>query len=84
MGDGFEETTFLGPVQNAMQYERVQEFIRSVRAGNLQLASSNTEHAPKRGYFINPIIVDNPPEDSKIVTEEPFGMSFPWKCSLIC
>jgi acyl-CoA reductase-like NAD-dependent aldehyde dehydrogenase len=25
------------------------------------------------GYFINPTIIDNPAEDSRIVVEEPFG-----------
>lgn len=78
VGDGFDDKTFLGPVQNAPQYERVQEIIRSVRDENLKLALGKAETtSPDRGYFINPIIVDNPPEDSKIVMEEPFGPIFP-------
>jgi acyl-CoA reductase-like NAD-dependent aldehyde dehydrogenase len=27
------------------------------------------------GYFITPTIIDNPKDDSKLVTEEPFGMA---------
>ena len=30
-----------------------------------------------KGYFITPTIIDNPPEDSRIVTEEPFGPILP-------
>jgi acyl-CoA reductase-like NAD-dependent aldehyde dehydrogenase len=29
------------------------------------------------GFFIEPTIIDNPPEDSRIVTEEPFGPIIP-------
>lgn len=30
-----------------------------------------------KGYFITPAIIDNPPDDSRIVTEEPFGPIIP-------
>jgi acyl-CoA reductase-like NAD-dependent aldehyde dehydrogenase len=30
-----------------------------------------------QGYFVEPAIVDNPPEDSRIVVEEPFGPIVP-------
>lgn len=30
-----------------------------------------------KGYFIEPAIIDNPPDDSRIVTEEPFGPIVP-------
>lgn len=29
------------------------------------------------GYYIEPAIIDNPPEDSRIVVEEPFGPIVP-------
>jgi len=28
-----------------------------------------------QGYFIKPTIIDNPPDESRIVVEEQFGMS---------
>jgi acyl-CoA reductase-like NAD-dependent aldehyde dehydrogenase len=39
------------------------------------LAGSATESG--NGYFITPSIIDNPPEDSRIVVEEPFGPIVP-------
>lgn len=33
------------------------------------------EHS--KGYYISPAIIDNPPEDSRIVLEEPFGPIVP-------
>lgn len=75
VGDGFDKNSFLGPVQNASQYERVQELIQTVREGNLKLAlgSADKPSSQSKGYFVNPIIVDNPPDDSEIVQQEPFG-----------
>jgi len=26
-----------------------------------------------KGYFVQPTIIDNPPNDSRIIQEEPFG-----------
>lgn len=36
--------------------------------------SATSTHA---GYFITPAIIDNPPKDSRIVVEEPFGPIVP-------
>jgi len=33
--------------------------------------------SPQTGYYITPTIIDNPPEDSRIVQEEPFGPIVP-------
>jgi acyl-CoA reductase-like NAD-dependent aldehyde dehydrogenase len=30
-----------------------------------------------KGHFVEPSIIDNPPEDSRIVVEEPFGPIVP-------
>jgi acyl-CoA reductase-like NAD-dependent aldehyde dehydrogenase len=80
VGDGFYTNSALGPIQNSVQYERVRGFIESIRDDNLQLALGDAELSPsgnnasgQQGYFVKPIIVDNPPDDSKIVTEELFG-----------
>jgi acyl-CoA reductase-like NAD-dependent aldehyde dehydrogenase len=72
VGDGFEEGVDLGPVQNFMQYDRVQGFFDDVEKENMKIAIGGWI-ANSKGYFINPTIVDNPKEDSKIVKEEPFG-----------
>ncbi|EKG21047.1 hypothetical protein MPH_01676 [Macrophomina phaseolina MS6] len=76
LGNGAEPNTFLGPVQNAMQYERVKEFFADVNAQNMKVAVGGTNDR-KDGYFITPTIIDNPAEDSKIATEEPFGPIVP-------
>lgn len=75
VGEGFEPGVFLGPIQNEMQYERVKGFLSDIKENKLTLAAggeSVTSNTTK-GYFIDPVVVDNPSDDSRIVTEEPFG-----------
>jgi acyl-CoA reductase-like NAD-dependent aldehyde dehydrogenase len=76
MGDGFKEGVFLGPVQNSMQYERVCGFFDDVEKQGYKVAVGG-KVPTSEGYFITPTIIDNPREDSRIVVEEPFGMSLP-------
>lgn len=75
VGSGMNESTNLGPIQNAMQYERLKAFVASFEHDKLTIAAGDVNDTfPKgNGYFMNPLIIDNPPEDSRVVVEEPFG-----------
>ena len=76
MGPGTQEGVMLGPVQNRPQYERVKELIAATRAaGHRFLAGGEVPAGP--GYFIPPAVVDNPPDDARVVVEEPFGPIVP-------
>ncbi|KAJ1329893.1 aldehyde dehydrogenase family protein [Microdochium nivale] len=80
VGDGFEENVFLGPIANGPQFERVKDLLQDIQKTNLKIAVGGTEAykgGSSKGYFITPTIVDNPPEDSRIVVEEPFAPVFP-------
>lgn len=72
VGEGFEPDVFLGPVQNEMQYDRVQGFLEDVEKAGMNIAVGG-KMPTSSGYFINPTIVDNPADDSRLVVEEPFG-----------
>lgn len=76
VGNGAEQDTVLGPVQNRPQYERVKALIAESRdAGHHFLTGGEVEAGT--GYFISPTIVDNPPENSRVVQEEAFGPVVP-------
>jgi aldehyde dehydrogenase (NAD+) len=76
MGPGTTEGVVLGPVQNRPQYERVKDLIAATRdAGHTFLAGGDVPEGS--GYFIPPTVVDNPPDDARIVVEEPFGPIVP-------
>lgn len=75
VGDGAEQGTVLGPIQNQRQYERVLELLENAKANDLTLIQGGA--VPEDGYFIPITIVDNPPEDSRVVQEEAFGPILP-------
>lgn len=76
IGDGSEQGTRLGPINNRPQYERVLDLIRDAKEqGYTFLMGGEKSDVP--GYFIPVTILDNPPENSRIVQEEQFGPVLP-------
>lgn len=59
-----------------MQYDRVKTFFNDIAKQGWEVAlGGEMSDEPEKGYFIKPTIIDRPPEKSRIVVEEPFGMS---------
>ncbi|KAF8609440.1 aldehyde dehydrogenase [Ceratobasidium sp. AG-I] len=78
VGDGSDEKTQLGPIQNKLQYEKVKSYFEDcVKNGHSFALGGNFSEFAGPGMFVPITIVDNPPEDSKLVTEEPFGPILP-------
>jgi len=77
VGPSDEPDVLLGPIQNAMQYEKVQEFLADSKKNGYKFALGEPEVQSSKGYFIQPTIIDNPPNDSRIIQQEPFGPILP-------
>jgi acyl-CoA reductase-like NAD-dependent aldehyde dehydrogenase len=77
VGGPNEEGVMLGPIQNEMQYEKVKTFFADSKSKGYKFALGDDTVAPSSGFFIPPTIIDNPPDDAMIVTEEPFGPIIP-------
>ncbi|WP_084399572.1 aldehyde dehydrogenase family protein [Henriciella aquimarina] len=75
VGDGSDQGNMFGPIQNKAQYERVLELLEDARKSGLTLLQGSD--VPGEGYFIPLTIVDNPPENSRVVKEEAFGPVLP-------
>lgn len=76
VGDGAEQGTRFGPIQNKLQYARVKELIEDAHAAGYKfLIGGDTMDRP--GYFLPLSLVDNPPDDARIVREEQFGPVLP-------
>ena len=75
VGDGLQQGTTHGPLQNKMQYERVKELIADARQHGQIVAGGTMPDQP--GYFIRPTIVKDVDETSRIVMEEQFGPVLP-------
>lgn len=77
VGDGTKPDTFFGPVQNAMQFEKVKDLVAETSRSGYQTALGGSVPDSAPGFFVSPTIVDNPPESSRVVQEEPFGPILP-------
>lgn len=79
VGNGAEQGTGIGPVQNRPQYERVKALIEDAKEKGLTFLSGDGPPAGTdgKGYFIPLTLIDNPPEDARVVKEEAFGPVLP-------
>ncbi|ERV81021.1 TPA: aldehyde dehydrogenase family protein [Pseudomonas aeruginosa] len=75
IGDGMQPGVLFGPIQNLPQYRRVLQLRDEARGAGLVLLEGAA--VPETGYFMPLTLVDNPPEDSRVVTEEAFGPILP-------
>jgi len=72
-----EEGVMLGPIQNRMQFERVKGFYEDSKSKGYKFVAGGPDIPSGKGFFVQPSIIDNPPSDSRIITEEPFGPIVP-------
>jgi len=75
VGDGLQQGTTIGPLQNRMQFEKVKGFLDSARADGRIIAGGALPEGP--GYFIRPTIVADVKDGDRIVDEEQFGPILP-------
>ncbi|KAI4274970.1 MAG: hypothetical protein LQ337_003534 [Flavoplaca oasis] len=80
VGPGTDPDVFIGPVQNKMQFDKVRSMYQHISSEKWTpaLGGNVPDANPEgKGYFFQPTIIDNPPDDSAIVTSEPFGPILP-------
>jgi succinate-semialdehyde dehydrogenase/glutarate-semialdehyde dehydrogenase len=72
LGDGLEKDTTMGPLANARRLDAMDSFVADAKArgGKVETGGSRSGN---QGYFFEPTVVTGVPDDSKIMTEEPFG-----------
>lgn len=76
VGDGAQQGVQFGPIQNRPQFDRVNRLIDQARESGLTLLEGRA--VPEgQGYFVPITLVDNPPDDAPVVTEEAFGPILP-------
>ncbi|MDQ4115294.1 MAG: aldehyde dehydrogenase family protein, partial [Actinomycetota bacterium] len=77
VGDGIDPATDLGPIQNRMQYDKLVSLFDDIQAQGYNVLLGGEIDQSQAGNFVPVTIVDNPPDDSRIVQEEPFGPVLP-------
>lgn len=77
VGPGTDPSSKLGPIQNALQFERVCELLDDSLQQGHRFALGGSVDRHKRGYFFPITIIDNPSDNSRVVVEEAFGPILP-------
>lgn len=75
LGNGMAETTTMGPLQNALQYNKVKALIAESQSDGTQITAKQT--LPSTGYFIRPTLFKDISDGARLVDEEQFGPVLP-------
>jgi acyl-CoA reductase-like NAD-dependent aldehyde dehydrogenase len=69
--DGLKQGTQIGPLQNKAQFEKVKGFLEDAKRNGKIVAGGQVLN--RKGYFIQPTIVRDIPDDARLVMEEQFA-----------
>lgn len=75
VGNGLQADTQMGPVQNAVQFEKTKSLIESARRDGRIIAGGSVGDG--KGYFIRPTIVRDIDDGATLVDEEQFAPILP-------
>ena len=76
VGDGAEEGVKIGPLNNKMQLDRVDELVNDALKHGARAVTGGKKLA-RPGYFFEPTIIDNISDGVRLVDEEQFGPALP-------
>jgi len=73
--DGAKPGAQIGPLQNKAHFERVKGFLKDAKQHGVIVAGGNA--LQRKGYFVEPTIVRDIGDDTRLVREEQFGPILP-------
>lgn len=73
VGNGLDPDTVLGPVQNHLQYQRLQSAWEEIKKSGATILFRGEVPANEGGFFFPVTLLANPPEDASFVANEIFG-----------
>jgi succinate-semialdehyde dehydrogenase/glutarate-semialdehyde dehydrogenase len=76
MGDGLEKGITLGPLANPRRLDAMEAIVQDATNRGGKIATGGKRHG-NQGYFFEPTVLTDVPEDSKVMTDEPFGPMAP-------
>ena len=72
LGDGLEKGITMGPLANARRLDAMDGFVADAKSRGGKIATGGKRRG-NQGYFYEPTVITDVPDDSKIMTQEPFG-----------
>lgn len=77
VGDGLDESSRLGPVQNRAQLEKVTGMVEEARASGARVLLGGDPDKRQKGYFYPTTLLAEAKQGMRIVDEEQFGPVLP-------
>ena len=72
IGDGLEKGITLGPLANTRRIDAMDSFVADAKSRGGKIVTGGKRRG-NQGYFYEPTVITDVPDDSKIMTQEPFG-----------
>ncbi|MBS0246538.1 MAG: NAD-dependent succinate-semialdehyde dehydrogenase [Proteobacteria bacterium] len=72
LGDGLDKDTKMGPLANPRRLDAMESFVNDAKTRGGKIATGGNR-VGNQGFFFEPTVITDIPDDSKIMTEEPFG-----------
>jgi succinate-semialdehyde dehydrogenase/glutarate-semialdehyde dehydrogenase len=72
LGDGLEKGVSMGPLANTRRIDAMDSFVADAKSRGGKVVTGGNRHG-NQGYFYEPTVITDLPDDSKLMTEEPFG-----------
>ena len=72
LGDGLEKGITLGPLANARRIDAMDGFVADAKSRGGKVVTGGKRRG-NQGFFYEPTVITDVPDDSKIMTQEPFG-----------
>jgi len=76
LGEGLAETTGMGPLANPGRQVAMEEFVSDATRRGARICAGGDRHG-STGFFFKPTVLTDPPDDARVMTEEPFGPVVP-------
>ncbi|WP_066285129.1 aldehyde dehydrogenase family protein [Arthrobacter sp. B6] len=77
MGNGLDETSVLGPLQNKQQFDIVNRLVDSAKHSGARILTGGNPPQEQPGYFYPTTLVADIDNDNPLVAEEQFGPALP-------
>jgi succinate-semialdehyde dehydrogenase/glutarate-semialdehyde dehydrogenase len=72
LGDGLDKGTTMGPLANPRRLDAMESFVNDAKERGGKIQTGGSRHG-NQGFFFQPTVITDVPDDSKIMTQEPFG-----------
>ncbi|HYA04453.1 MAG TPA: NAD-dependent succinate-semialdehyde dehydrogenase [Xanthobacteraceae bacterium] len=72
LGDGLEKGVTMGPLANARRIDAMESFVNDAKERGGKVVTGGKRRG-NQGFFYEPTVITDLPDDCKLMTQEPFG-----------